>query len=322
MSVTEVESPTAKGGKTQIIKGQKTAKNKLSSKNKKPGKKQREPIKKALKKGAIEANKVARADIASGKVTVFSLPAAQPVYASVEQIQELHSDIKFVRAPRLSTKKGGEDGITYAFLEFSDEETCKSAKNRLATTQYQGKELYVDFVGVKSKNNKSDSDELEEVNPMRLFVVGLAPGVTQDNLKDMFPKAANAKIPQKSRKQGTSFGFVQFDNAGEAKAAFDAAQDLSVNGHKITVLYAKTSEKKKEDHKIKTKKRKVKENREDGSVEKKIKVVEENDAAEDETSEKETENKENSDEGVDDNVEEKDDNDEEKDDCDDEEEDE
>jgi len=249
MSIMEVESPNAKGGKTPIKKGQKTAENKLPIKNRKLEKKRWSPRKKSAMKSAIEASKVARADVASGKVTGNEQQRkkaqdARSLYvrfseifpSSVEQIQELHSDIKFVRAPRLSTKKGGEDGITYAFLEFSDEETCKSAKNKLATTHYQGKELYVDFVGVKSKIKNSDSDESQEVNPMRLFVVGLAPGVTTDNLKDMFPKAANAKIPQKSRKQGTSFGFVQFENAGDAKAAFDAAQDLSVNGHKITVL--------------------------------------------------------------------------------------
>ena len=35
----------------------------------------------------------------------------------------------------------------YAFLEFESAEECKAARGRLATTQYKGKELIVDFVG-------------------------------------------------------------------------------------------------------------------------------------------------------------------------------
>lgn len=268
MSVKVDRSPADKNNKMQKKGGHKKAEDKLSSNSKSALKKKtRAP----LKKSSVEANKVARTAIASGKVTENEQERkkaqdARTLYirfseifpSSVEQIQELHSDIKFVRTPRLSNKKGDMVGISYAFLEFGDEESCKSAKNKLATTHYKGKELYVDFVGEKSKNKKSGSSESQILNPTRLFVVGLAPGVTKDNLKEMFPKAATADIPQKSRKQGTSFGFVQFSTAGDAKAAFDAAQDLSVNGHKITVLYSKTTEKKKEVQKKKAEKRKAK----------------------------------------------------------------
>merc|ERR1719422_2720833 len=146
-----------------------------------------------------------------------------------------------------------KNGISYAFIEFGDQEECKSAKNKLATTQFKGKEVYVDFVGENSKAKKKSGKQKGGLNPTRLFVCGLAKGVNKTNLKEMFPKAAHADIPQRSKKKGTTFGFVQFSTPADAKAAFDAAQDLSINNHKITVLFAKESEtrKKKEAEKRK-----------------------------------------------------------------------
>merc|ERR1711915_471337 len=61
-----------------------------------------------------------------------------------------------------------------------------------------------------------------------------------------FPKASHADIPANSKKKGTSYGFVQFSSPGDAKAALDAAKGLSIGGHKITVLFAKITDKKPE----------------------------------------------------------------------------
>ena len=41
----------------------------------------------------------------------------------------------------------------YAFLEFGSAEECKAARGKLATSQYKGKELIVDFVGEVSCQN-------------------------------------------------------------------------------------------------------------------------------------------------------------------------
>merc|ERR1712055_859481 len=120
-----------------------------------------------------------------------------------------------------------------------------AAKNKLATTQYKGKEVYVDFVGESSTNKKKSAKAKGGLNPTRLFVCGLAKGIDKRNLKEMFPKAAHGDIPQKSKKKGSSYGFVQFSTPADAKAAFDAAQDLTINNHKITVLFAKGTKEKK-----------------------------------------------------------------------------
>merc|ERR1711915_118537 len=175
---------------------------------------------------------------------------------SIDEIKELHSDIKFVRTPRTAAKKG--DSYSYAFVEFASQEECKEAKNKLSTTQFKGTELYVDFVGEKSKNKKHKDKINAQLNPSRLFVSGLAPGVTESHLKEMFPKSSHALIPKTSRKSNVIFGFVQFSDPADAKAAFDAANDLTISNHKITVLFAKKTEEKEEVIKKKAEKRKLK----------------------------------------------------------------
>ena len=57
----------------------------------------------------------------------------------------------------------------------------------------------------------------------------------------MFPKCSGAELPLRSIRKKCPFGFVQFSNPGDAKAAFDAAKDLVVAGRHITVLYATVS---------------------------------------------------------------------------------
>ena len=160
---------------------------------------------------------------------------------SSEEIKKLHPDIKFVRTPRVTQKTDKtKPGISYAFAEFGSEADCKAAKLKLGTTQFKGSELYVDFVGEKSKKMKGGAGKDKSLfNPTRLFVSGLAPGVTKTNLKEMFPKSALADIPSSSRKKGTSYGFVQFSTPSDAKAAYDAAQNLEISGHPITVLFAR-----------------------------------------------------------------------------------
>jgi len=165
---------------------------------------------------------------------------------TAEDIKELNSDIKFVRTPHMAGKD--KDCINFAFVEFEGPEECKAAKNKLETTQYKGNEVHVKFV--KSAKSKVGLD------PIRLFVSGLAKGTDEGNLKEMFPKAAHAEIPHKSKKKGSSYGFVQFSNPADAKEALDAAQDLTINNFKITVRFAYKGKKEKKNKENKGKKEK------------------------------------------------------------------
>jgi len=229
------------------------------------------------KEGLKKAVKEARAALASGDVLTdvterkkqqdartLYLRFSDNLPNSADEIKEIHSDIKFVRMPRKANKKG--EGVSYAFVEFGDPEECKTAKNKISTSQFKGKEIFVDFVGEMSKNKNKSEKAKVELNPFRLFVCGLTPAVSQENLKEMFPKAARAEIPQTSRKKGKTFGFVQFSNTADAKAAFDAAQNLKINEHPITVLFAKKTPKTEAQiakQKSKAEKRKAKESDKD-----------------------------------------------------------
>jgi len=117
-----------------------------------------------------------------------------------------------------------------------------------------------------SQNSKPDMKAKKKIakpscqlNPTRLFVCGLAQGVIKSNLQELFPKAGSASIPRKSKRTGgTSYGFVQFSTPADAKAAFNAAQDLTIDNHKIKVLFAKMTNTKPEVQKKKAEKRKAK----------------------------------------------------------------
>lgn len=205
----------------------------------------------AIASGEIMKDEKSRKTEQDSRTLYIRFPDKQP--QTSEEIKELHSDIKFVRTPRLTSKQQQKAGIAnticYAFIEFGDIEECKAAKDILNTTQFKGSEVYVDFVGENSKAKK--------IAKTRLFVSGLAPGVDKSSLQEMFPKACSSFIPPRSKKRGTSYGFVQFSTPADAKAAFDAAQDLTIASHKLTVLFAKMTDSKADVRMKKAEKRKA-----------------------------------------------------------------
>ena len=162
-----------------------------------------------------------------------------------------------MRTPR--TAGNYNCGISFAFLEFGTAEECIAAKKELSNTKLKEKKVYVDFVGENSNaKKKAKCKEQAQLNPTRLFIGNLGHGVDKKKLQEKFPKADSACIPQKSKKKGTTYGFVQFSSPAEAKAAFDASQNITIDQHKITVLFAKMSElKQQEPQKIKGEKRKA-----------------------------------------------------------------
>ena len=117
------------------------------------------------------------------------------------------------------------------------------------------KGIYVDYVRTKSKNGGKQKEQRggkgknkQQINPTRLFITGLFEGMTEEKLKQLFPKCNQANIPKGSVRKGTVYGFVQFNNPSDAKSAFDAAKKLTIQtnegkgGQHITVLYAKSKQ--------------------------------------------------------------------------------
>merc|ERR1712029_405628 len=157
-----------------------------------------------------------------------------------------HPEIKFVRIPRQGSSN---KDVRYAFVEFGSEAQCEEAKESLTKGPDAKDDFYVDFVGVKSKGGGKPTEDRGKknkrpINPNRLFIAGLVDGLTEDKLKQLFPKCVGAEV-KGQKKGGKGFAFVQFSNPADAKAAFDASQKLNISGksgtqgHHMTVVYAR-----------------------------------------------------------------------------------
>jgi len=214
-----------------------------------------------MAKGKRESIKAARMALATGKISTdeqarkhamdlrtLYVRFKKDMPIGEEQVRKRldnHPDIKFVRIPRQDQKQ-----TRYAFVEFGSEAECEAAKDTLTKGTNAKDDCYIDFVGVKSKAGaKGQKKKNRAINPNRLFIGGLVEGLDASKLKLLFPKCVDAQIGGKGgrKKSVKSFGFVQFDNPADAKAAFDASQKLTITGkngsdvHHITVVYAKVS---------------------------------------------------------------------------------
>jgi len=208
-------------------------------------KKKKEQIKKAreaLASGELASEDKDRRIERDSRTLYLRFKDKENLPANKEAVRAMHKDIQTVRLPRQAQKR-----VLFAFAEFGTEEKCEEAKISLA----KDSNLYVDYVGLKSKNGGKTKDERiaaskkkKQINPTRLFITGLMQGMTEEKLKQLFPKCSSANIPKGSIRKGTLYGFVQFSNPADAKSAFEAAKKLTVQtqegdgSQRITVLYA------------------------------------------------------------------------------------
>jgi len=196
---------------------------------------------------AIGEGKIAESEeerrVARDLRTLFLKFTSKTLPTQHAQVKELHSGIKHVATPK---KIGHTDAFSFAFVEFSNEEECVSAKAELTQKRFNDSELIVDFVGAKSKLQKKEDKKDEKFNDTRLVMMNLIPGMTKTSVKEMFPKCNHAELPLNWKRRGNPIAFIQFSNPADAKAAFDASQNLDIKGHKLTVLYAKITDAKEE----------------------------------------------------------------------------
>ena len=143
----------------------------------------------------------------------------------------MHKDIREVRAPRQAKKNEPNVSIRYAFIEFADEDEAEKAKSELAAKNFN---VFVDYVGEKSSKEsfylifllqilltiydtlntiictlrqnmshivtflplqKKPAPASESaINPLRLVVSGVVSGLSEDKLKQLFPKCYEAQV--------------------------------------------------------------------------------------------------------------------------------
>jgi len=214
--------------------------------------------KKPVPDATIKANKQVRLALATGEITKDELnrktdrdlrtlyirfKSSETSPKTSQDIFALDKGIKDVRVPRQG-KANEKHNIKYCFVEFNDESTCESTKDKLAANP----DFAVDFVGDKSKNRqeklaagstKSILVGKMPINPCRLHVSGVGKNITTEKLKALFPKSKSATIP----KGVEHYGFVEFFQPADAKAAFDAAKKLKLDSgdgtQSMTVVFAR-----------------------------------------------------------------------------------
>ncbi|XP_068563598.1 nucleolin [Cebidichthys violaceus] len=151
--------------------------------------------------------------------------------ATEEALQATFEKAVSIRIPQRDGRPKG-----FAFVEFETTEDAKDALENLNNTDIEGRSVRLEY----SQNSGRDGGRGNSGPTKTLFVKGLSEDTTDHTLKDAFEGAAAARIVT-DRETGSSkgFGFVDFHNEDDCKAAKEAMEDGEIDGRKVTLDYAK-----------------------------------------------------------------------------------
>lgn len=152
--------------------------------------------------------------------------------ATEEVLQSTFEKAVSVRVPQRDGRPKG-----FAFVEFENADDAKEALENLNHTEIEGRSIRLEF----SQNSGGRDGGRGNSGPTKtLFVKGLSEDTTDQTLRDSFEGSVAARIVT-DRDTGASkgFGFVDFDNESDCKAAKEAMEDGEIDGSKVTLDYAK-----------------------------------------------------------------------------------
>lgn len=134
-----------------------------------------------------------------------------------------------INIPKLGGKSKG-----FAFVEFATADEAKEAMEFA-----QKKKVYKRLIEVEFAKTPF-CQEVNEVLLTSLIVTGLAGETNETTLKDAFEGSTSARITLDKR-TGVSkgYGFVDFANEDDCKAAKEAMVDCEIDGKKINLAFAK-----------------------------------------------------------------------------------
>ncbi|XP_070817080.1 nucleolin isoform X4 [Chaetodon trifascialis] len=172
--------------------------------------------------------KVAASGPASKTLVVNNLAFS----ATEEVLQSTFEKAVSIRIPQRDGRPKG-----FAFVEFESTEDAKDALDNLNNTDIEGRSIRLEY---SQSSGRGDGGRGNSGPTKTLFVKGLSEDTTDQTLKDAFEGAAAARIVT-DRDTGSSkgFGFVDFDNEEDCKAAKEAMDDGEIDGYKVTLDYAK-----------------------------------------------------------------------------------
>ncbi|XP_054645153.1 nucleolin [Dunckerocampus dactyliophorus] len=153
--------------------------------------------------------------------------------ATEETLQSVFEKAVSIRVPQRDGRPKG-----FAFVEFESMEDCKEAMDYMNNTEIEGRMIRLEFS--QSRDNRAEGGRGNSGPTKTLFVKGLSEDTTDETLKDAFDGAVGARIVT-DRETGSSkgFGFVDFDNEDDCKAAKEAMEDGEIDGSKVTLDYAR-----------------------------------------------------------------------------------
>uniref|UniRef100_A0A8D3BIE8 Nucleolin n=1 Tax=Scophthalmus maximus TaxID=52904 RepID=A0A8D3BIE8_SCOMX len=152
--------------------------------------------------------------------------------ATEEVLQSTFEKAVSIRIPQRDGRPKG-----FAFVEFESADDAKDALENLNNSEIEGRTIRLEY----SQNSGGRDGGRGNSGPTKtLFIKGLSEDTTDQTLKDAFEGAHAARIVT-DRDTGSSkgFGFVDFDNEDDCKAAKEAMDNGEIDGTKVTLDYAK-----------------------------------------------------------------------------------
>jgi len=150
--------------------------------------------------------------------------------------------LKDIEVSELMRIANGVDDIRrkgyIAYMVFESEKKAKKGYKKLQGYNLHGEELYVDYVGEKSKVTVKDKyNSPQQVDPLKLFVSGVPVETSVDDVREVFPKAQEITLP-KTFKNNFKYALVSFGSVEEAQEAF-GQKNVKIREKAVTVFFAK-----------------------------------------------------------------------------------
>uniref|UniRef100_UPI00398EB8DE trichohyalin-like n=1 Tax=Pristiophorus japonicus TaxID=55135 RepID=UPI00398EB8DE len=124
-----------------------------------------------------------------------------------------------------------------AYVEYRTARRAKMALKEFRDKGVPGQATRVDSIAGRIESAKSKSDAAVPVRS--LFIWGLSSTTSVKMLKSTFKGAVTARLP---RSAGRRFAFVDFETAEEAARTRAEMQDVEIDGHKVKLYFANTTQ--------------------------------------------------------------------------------
>ncbi|MEQ2209703.1 hypothetical protein XENOCAPTIV_002863 [Xenoophorus captivus] len=237
------------------------AANQQAQKKKAPPPKQVEEEEDSSEEESSEEEETPPAKVAKKATPAKAKPAAKNGVTAKKAESEDEDDDSEEEAPPPKKTPQAKQSVKPAAKAQAAEESSEEDEDDFATEEdlnkaleLNGKKVMGQEVKLDKARSKENSQEgkkgillsIVEKNLMvsmgatskTLVVNNLSFGATEDVLQSTFEKAVSVRIPQRDgRPKG--FGFVDFDNESDCKAAKEAMEDSEIDGSKVTLDYAK-----------------------------------------------------------------------------------